>query len=709
MKRLLVSSLAALAALLAVAPAASAVPAPLGRVCVPDAGVRFCGGNQATRVPTFDGVPLDVDVTLPPTGEGPFPTLVMLHGYGGNKRNFETTDPSGGEDQYSNVWYAKKGYAVVNYSARGFGDSCGSVGSRNHPGCARGWIHLGDQRFEARDTQYLLGLLVDEGVAKPDALGVTGISYGGGQSMQLAYLNDRVRQPGGSLVPWRSPKGTSLRIAAAWPRWPWSDLVYSLTPNGRFRDFEARQGDESRRPLGIPKQSYISGLYATGAAAGFYAPPGVDPTADLTTWLARINRGEPESQDQRDIADEIYNFHSAMGVPPSAAGTAPLLIQQGWTDDLFPAPEALRAYNDVRARRGNVALQLADIGHSRGQNKQPVDVVLNRRGSDFIDRYLLRADDNDAPAPGSVTAFTQTCPESAPAGGPFTADSWPEMTPGALRQAFPAAQTVLSEGGDPQKGTGTDPVAGGGDPCRSFASGDAPGTASYRMPVRSSVTMVGLPVVRARIATTGLGGQLDARLWDVAPDGREILVSRGPYRLLDNQAGQILFQLQGNGYRLPARHTVRLELTGRDAPFLRPSNGRFAVEVSDLTLELPVRERPGSGAGTVVRPLLGEPAGQAGAQRRGLRLTVKPRRVRAGRKTRFRMTVRGRACPTCRLRPVRGTKVRFAGKTYRVRGSRRTVTRRLRRARVVRLRVTRSGYRAGVTRVRVLRRLRLAG
>jgi hypothetical protein len=527
------------------------------------------------------------------------------------------------------------------------------------------------------------------------------VSYGGGQSLILAYLNDRVRQPNGSLVPWRSPKGTPLRIAASWPRWPWSDLVSSLTPNGRFRDFERPRRDETRRPLGIPKQSFTSGLYALGSTSGFYAPPGVDPNADITTWFAVINRGEPESDDQRQIADEIHNYHGAFGVPPSSAGTPPLLIQQGWTDDLFPAPEGLRAYNDVRARGGNVALQLADIGHQRGQNKQPVDVALNGAGNGFLDRYLRRT--GTAPAPGSVLTYTQTCPADAPAGGPFRAASWDAITPGALRRTFAAAQTVQSEGGDPTVGTGIDPVVGGGDPCRQFAAEDAPGTASYRLPVTSSVTMLGLPVVRARIRTDGAGGQLDARLWDVAPDGQQILVSRTGYRLADDQSGQVLFQLLGNGYRLERGHVARLELTGRDAPYLRASNGSFSVEVRDLTLELPVRERPGAGSGFVVRPVLGQPSASGRTTRR-LRLQVRPRRVRAGRRARFRIVVRQKSCARCRMRTVRNTRVRFAGKTYRMRGSRRTVTRRFNRRRSIRLRATKRGYRSSTARVRVLRR-----
>ena len=89
------------------------------------------------------------------------------------------------------------------------------AGLAHRPAATRAGVHLADQRYEARDTQYLLGLLVDQGVAKPDALGVTGISYGGGQSLELAYLRDRIRLPDGSLHAVASPKGTPLAIAAA--------------------------------------------------------------------------------------------------------------------------------------------------------------------------------------------------------------------------------------------------------------------------------------------------------------------------------------------------------------------------------------------------------------------------------------------------------------------------------------------------------------
>ena len=53
-------------------------------------------------------------------------------------------------------------------------------------GCAAGYIHLADVRYEVRDIQELIGRLVDDGTADRRRIGVTGDSYGGGQSLMLA-------------------------------------------------------------------------------------------------------------------------------------------------------------------------------------------------------------------------------------------------------------------------------------------------------------------------------------------------------------------------------------------------------------------------------------------------------------------------------------------------------------------------------------------
>jgi fermentation-respiration switch protein FrsA (DUF1100 family) len=560
-------------------PVSASAADPFGHACTPQNGVRFCPtASDANRVASWDGVPLDVDVTLPASGNGPFPAIVMMHGWGGNKRSFEGTSPEGG---YNNVFFAQQGYAVITPSARGFGRSCGAVDSRTSPGCDRGWVRLADHRYEGRDIQHLLGLLVDQRVVDPDAIGVTGVSYGGIQSLNLARLRDRVRLPNGSYRRWRSPRGRKLSIAAAFPRWGASDLTYSLQPNGRFLDFRNYFAGQSIEPGGVQKQSYVNILYGAGNATGFYAPVSGPFSANLTQWKALTDEGEPETPSVLRVGRELTGHHSIAGL---SGVPAPLLVQNGWTDDLFPAPEALRVWRLFRATKGaQVALQFGDFGHPRGANKAAVDRALNAQGARFFAARLKG--EGSGPRHGAVTAYTQTCPPEAPAGGPFRARSWEALHPNRVRFGASRVQRITSDGGSPEIAAAVNPI-GGAPACQPLPAADAAGTAIARRSVAKAFTMLGLPTVQAKIRTNGRGGLIAARLWDVSA-GQQTLVSRGVYRLEDNQKGKIVFQLFGNGWRFAKGHTAKLELLGSDPTFVRTSNFDFSVRVSHLTVDLP--------------------------------------------------------------------------------------------------------------------------
>jgi hypothetical protein len=357
---------------------------------------------------------------------------------------------------------------------------------------------------------------------------------------------------------------------------------------------------ESRNPLGVLLQSYNSGLFALGEQAGTYCgapprPPCDDFSADIQRWFVRTQQGEPEDQEARAIADEIFNFHQGFGV--SGATPAPLLIENGWTDDLFPPREGIRVYRDVGSRTP-VSLQFGDLGHSRGSNKTNVDHYFNDQGSAFFDRYLRGRKSAAVPQPGSVTAFTQTCPKAADGKGPFAASSYDTLAQGQVSFSNSDSQTVSSEGGNPLTGTGFDPIANS-DACKQANEEQAPGTAVVqgdKVPQGGGYTLLGLPTVTATIATTGSTyGQLDSRLWDVS-GGKQTLISRGAYRLDGAQNGTITFQLNGNGWCFAPGHRPKLELLGKDAPYLRPSNPPpFSINVSNVNVKLPTAEATQAG------------------------------------------------------------------------------------------------------------------
>ena len=69
---------------------------------------------------------------------------------------------------------------------------------------------------------------------------------------------------------------------------------------------------------------------------------------------------------------------------------APLLIQSGWNDDLFPPDEALRFYNRTRTQypANPISLFFMDDGHARSQNKAADVAVFSARLGAWFDHYL---------------------------------------------------------------------------------------------------------------------------------------------------------------------------------------------------------------------------------------------------------------------------------------------------------------------------------
>ena len=395
----------------------TATPAPIP-CAVQGSGVRLCdqtiagnpGGTARSTVKTFDTVPIDVRVAFPPEPpsgpDGPYPFIMLFHGYAGSKLSLASMTP-----------FLNAGYATMSITTRGFGQSCGSAASRSADpsGCAAGYVRLMDTRYEVRDAQYLAGLLADEARTSFTQIGAIGGSYGGGMSMSLGALKDRTMLPDGSLTQWQSPNGTPMSLAAAAPEIPWTDLAYSLTPNGSTLDYVADAPYQGRS--GVLKQSFENALYNSGASF-FYAPLGADPDADLTAWHNLFNNGEPYDDSSgnplpafADIRDELTTHHSSYYIDTSQP-PAPMLISNGWTDDLFPADEAIRYYNRTRTEHPGAAISLffGSLGHARGQNK--ADALAARSAAELAwFNYYVRGI-GATPFQG-VTAYTQTCPNAA--------------------------------------------------------------------------------------------------------------------------------------------------------------------------------------------------------------------------------------------------------------------------------------------------------
>ncbi|MBV8161721.1 MAG: hypothetical protein JO265_12425 [Acidimicrobiia bacterium] len=649
-------------------PCASASPAltALGLAAHPQPnGLVLWSGHVAS----WDGLPLDVDVTLPGGGAAcPAPFVAFAHGWGNSKTDWESptaSSSSANKSGWNNASFASRGYAVLNYSARGWHGSCGPDSSSDPlkspaglpAACTAGgrqyWVHLDDVRYEIRDVQWLIGRLVDAGVADPARIGLTGGSYGGGVSWLGALANDRIMCGGlgwdpangadpcagrgnGELVPWRSPAGTPLHVAAAVPEYTWASLALALLPNGRESDGRAGappNGDLTT-PIGVPIESYVTGLYVDGYTPpavdnGFYQPPtSTDDTANLPLWSTLVQGGVNTVAASlpgiggivSHSVDELQRFKSPLSPLLPVDARVPILQAQGNTDPLFPPIHAQLMWQKVKAYAPDypIGLVFGDLGHSYASNPSDVWAAFNAKANAFMDHYVRGG--GAAPAL-DVTALLTRC-RPGQASDDLTSVSGP--TPASVAHG---ARTFTSAAGGVTtnvplgiEGPGSDPILNGGvadqlapfgKGCRVLPSTTDPGVVAWTFPVDGTFTLAGQPLVRLTVQTSAPDAEVAARLWDLSPDGKQTLISRGVYRLAGTPppSGPIAFELSSNAWRVPAGDKLKLEVAGADAPYFQADSIPSVTRVSAASVDLPTVEGPAAlasvAAATVSRPAAG--------------------------------------------------------------------------------------------------------
>jgi hypothetical protein len=594
-----------------------------------NAGQRWCGNSAGTTVPSFDGTPIDVAVAFPPaTGEDKnYPVVGIYHGWGGSKITPSSTT--------AQRWL-KLGYAVFSISDRGWGSSCGKPVSAaekkskeekgENPGlkappCEHGYIHLLSRRYEVRDVQTLLGKLADEGVINPQQIGATGGSYGGGMSLEIGSLKDRVEKENGELIPWTSPEGKPMKIAATAAEFPWTDIAQALQPNGSTLDYVENapySGMLGNHRYGIEKDNWNTSLFLSGALSGYYAPTNInDPEANIQSWHAFNNTGgpydgQPLAVQQEEQLPNHSAYYTSLAEPP-----APALMENGWNDDLFPVDETVKYYNKVRAAYPNQPMQLFDwdLGH----NPRSATTLSAGDTAKFVAAqnawfaYYVKGEGSEpANAEGGATAITSDCPQTTGnSGTEYKAANWAALSPGEIRFSSGPEQTVQAPGS-----AETNPFTSA-TVCTSASAANNASAAEYKFSEAPAggYTVLGSSTVIAELNTPGANDQLIARLYDEnVAGGTEQLIGRQAYRPLNPGEGftKQVFQLHPQAWKVEAGHALKLELSVADstscagtipACYLRPSSSPHSIGVRNLELRVPTADAPGSAEGLVKSPL----------------------------------------------------------------------------------------------------------
>jgi len=601
------AALATVAGALAFAPAAQAAVAsvfngmasPPVNCAVQNGGTtdgqRWCTG-VSTRVASWDDTPIDVAVFLPPEPasgpDGDFPLIGIYHGWAGKKAG-----------QGAAQRWLQQGYAVFSMTDRGWHESCGTAASRTGlpawADCSAGTIDAIDTRYEARDAQYLIGKLVDEGLVDPDRIGAFGSSYGGMMASTLGALNSRTVLPDGTYTQWTSPDGVPLHIAAAAPNTLAADVIYTQMPNGSTLDYVADApyfGPDGKARVGVQKAGVMNGflLGPNASLVGNLGP-------DLLALSAGANGPGPYGA-MRPLLEEALRTHGAYNVDSSVA-PAPMIIGDGWNDDFVGGDESIKLYNKIRTLHPDVPISMyfGDFGHPRSQDKDSFYAGLREAWMN----YYVRDGQTGTRPPENVVMTAFTCPASAPSGGPFTIDRWSDASAGEVRLRSIEPQTIAPSGArDGATFFGDTTTA-----CATVPAADNLTSANYRIePARGGGYDVrGSATLLMRLEVGGPSDQLAARLLDVGPDGRETLIERGLLRPKVGMPDRVqILQLHPTMWHVAAGHSLKLELLADDAPYSHVNAGdagdaaaQHPIVVRAIELRVPTVQ--GAGAGGIVQ------------------------------------------------------------------------------------------------------------
>ncbi|MGW0993435.1 CocE/NonD family hydrolase [Streptomyces sp. NPDC002523] len=469
--------------------------------------------HRGDRVMTMsDGTRIDTSY-FTGAATGRRPAVLLGHGFGGSKDDMRRQ----AED------LARDGYAVLTWSARGFGHSTGKIG-------------LNDPKHEVTDVSRLIDWLAKQPQVQLDKpgdprVGVAGGSYGGAISL-LAAGHDR-------------------RVDAIAPAITYWNLADALFPDGVF------------------KKLWAGVFFNTGGGCARFEP-------ELCRMYDRVAESGTPDQAARTLLEERS---------PSAVADrikVPTLLLQGQTDSLFTLAQSDAAEKAIRANGAPVDVDWIAGGHDGGDME--TGRVENRVRA-WFDRYLKddRSADTGPAFRITRTGGVDSTDGAALLRG-ASAKAYPGLHDHRKAIALTGGeQHIANPAGASPPGVSALPGLGGaGGLAQLSALGvgvslDFPGQYARfdSGPLRTALRVTGSPTVTAHITSTADDAVLFAKVYDVGPDGtRQVLPSQlvAPLRVTGAKAGKdVTISLPAIDHEVQKGHRLRLVLASTDLGYASPT------------------------------------------------------------------------------------------------------------------------------------------
>jgi ABC-2 type transport system ATP-binding protein len=493
-----------------------------------------------------DDQPVTLDTRLYlPKGNRPVPAILLAHGFGGTKLSVATDAQD----------LADLGYAVLTWTAQGFGRSSGQ-------------IHLDSPDWEVKDASRLIDWLAARPeIAKqaPDdpRVAAVGGSYGGALALLLAAY-DR-------------------RVDAIVPMITWNDLARSFLPEST-----------GAGPVdGVFKKQWAGLFFGNGGSAGGLVesltggtsgrPTGGGPPADPAC-----------GRFARDVCDAYLRLATTgradqpavdllrRSSPEPVLGriTAPTLLIQGQVDTLFPLSEADANARGIAANGTPVRVAWFTGGHDGGLGPQSDQDRVRYLTAQWLNHYLR----GSGSAPANSFTYSRIAGIDANRRGRIAAGysvaGYPGLPTGggrAIAVAGPPQPIANPPGGNPAALSSplVSDVAGllGG------ATGEIQGQHAdfYSTPLDSTVDVAGAPTVQVKAASPTGEAVLFVKLYDVDSKGAATIPGGlvAPIRLAGlpktiDEASPVTVTLPAIVHRFERGHRLRVTVATSDQAYATP-------------------------------------------------------------------------------------------------------------------------------------------
>ncbi|PAU80408.1 acyl esterase [Halovibrio salipaludis] len=474
--------------------------------------------NDDIVIHAADGVNLEANIFVPTEDSAPYPAVIFVNSWGLNEYEYLTEAGR----------LAERGYVVLSYSTRGWGESGGEINTAGPK--------------DVSDFSTVVDWLITNAPVDPNGIGASGISYGAGIAMLGAAHDERIKAVSamsgwGSLV-------ESL-YAQRTPRLVWGEL---LTFTGDL--------------LGNPSQEIQENWDNVKNHRNI---------EDVTEWalerspinyVDQLNENGTAVYLANNWGDNLFQANSVLDMYQQLDGPKAINLQAG----MHASTELIGMIGGGDTRIWNNTRRWFDQ-HLKGQSTAIEDqepVQMKVRLTDRFEGF------STFPVPQAETRHWFLHPRSWFSNGKLENSAW---------EGWGSRTNSFSDWGDTLASTGI-PLGS-----QIFDQVNLPVTAPVPLLGRSRsawyrterlqepLRIRGIPEVTLNVTPRDDALQLVAYLYDLSPDGKGRLITHAPITVPDAAPGEPLeldLDLVATGYDVPAGHRVALVVDGKDLLYAGP-------------------------------------------------------------------------------------------------------------------------------------------